>query len=123
MSPRLDLDGDVTWSPYDGKFKSYNTILGLGNQRGDRAWMDYRYTQDSSESIVAKADVKLLDPLSASWQYERNLKDGQEIEMMVEFKYEPQCWSLSVRYTRDRTIDSREFFVEISLQGLGKIGL
>jgi hypothetical protein len=28
-----------------------------------------------------------------------------------------------VRYTRDRTIDSREFFVEISLQGLGKIGM
>ncbi len=123
MSPRLDLDGDVTWSPYDGKFKSYNTILGLGNQRGDRASMDYRYTQDSSESIVAKVDVKLLDPLSASWQYERNLKDGQDIEMMVGFKYEPQCWSLSVSYTRDSTIDSREFFVEISLQGLGKIGL
>lgn len=123
MSRHLDLDGDVTWSPYDGEYKSYNAILALGNKRGDSAWMDYRYTQDSSESILAKVNVKLLDPFSASWQYERNLKDAQDIEMVVGFNYEPQCWSLSVRYTRDSTIDSREFFVEISLHGLGKIGL
>ena len=119
----LDLDGDVLWSPYDGQFKSYNTLLALGNDRGDSALVDYRYTRDRTRSISTQVNVKLLDPFSAYWEYERDLKDGQQIETVVGFKYEPQCWSFNVRYTRDRTIDSREFFFEISLHGLGGIGI
>jgi LPS-assembly protein len=123
MPQHLDLDGDVLWSPYDGQFKSYNTLLALGNDRGDSAVIDYRYTRDSTRSISTRVNVKLLDPFSTYWQYERDLEEGQDIELVVGFKYEPQCWSFNVSYTHDWTIDSKEFFFEISLHGLGKIGL
>jgi LPS-assembly protein len=119
----VGLDGDVLWSPYDGEFKGYNALLALGNDRGDSALVDYRYTQDSIRSVSTRVNVKLLDPFSTYWQYERDLEEGQDIELVVGFKYEPQCWSFNVSYTHDWTIDSQEFFVEISLHGLGKIGL
>ena len=123
VSPYVGLDGDVLWSPYDGDFKGYNALLALGNDRGDSALVDYRYTQDSIRSVSTRVNVKLLDPFSTYWQYQRDLEEGQNVELVVGFKYEPQCWSFNVSYTHDWTIDSQEFFVEISLRGLGKIGL
>jgi LPS-assembly protein len=119
----VDLDGDVQWSPYDGEFKSYNSLLALCNNRGDSAVIDYRYTRDLTRSISTQVHVTLLDPFSAYWEYEQDLKNGQQVETVVGFRYEPQCWSFDVRYTRDKTIDSREFFFQISLHGLGKAGL
>ncbi|MBW1740147.1 MAG: LPS-assembly protein LptD [Deltaproteobacteria bacterium] len=119
----LDLEADAAWSPYDGEYKSYNAILALSDDRGDRGSVDYRYTQDSGKSILTEISVKLFDPFSAYWEHERNLKDGQEIKSVVGFKYERQCWSLSVSYTHDRTMDVREYFFEISLYGLGEFEL
>jgi hypothetical protein len=46
--------------------------------------------------------------------------DGHDVTTVVGFRYEPQCWSLSVSYTLDRAMDSREYLVDISLYGLGK---
>lgn len=119
----LDLDGDVTWSPYDGEYKSCNAILSLCDRRGDRGSIDYRYTQDDSKSILTKIFVKLFDPVSAYWEHERILKDGEDVKTVIGFRYKPQCWALTVSYTHDRTMDAREYFVEVSLYGLGKIGL
>lgn len=119
----LDLDGDVTWSPYDDEFKSYNAILALCDRRGNRGSLDYRYTEGNSKSILTKVLVKLFDPVSAYWEHERNLKEGKDVETVIGFRYEPQCWALNVSFTYDRAMDTREYFVEVSLYGLGKIGL
>jgi LPS-assembly protein len=123
-APRyVSLDGDVLWSPYDGDFKSYNALVALGNDRGDSALVDYRYTQDSVRSVSTSLNLKLVGPFSTYWQYQRNLDEEQGVELLVGFRYEPQCWSFDVSYTHDWAVDSREFFVEINLHGLGKIGL
>jgi len=119
----LDLDGDVAWSPYDGEYKSYNAILALCDRRGDRGSVDYRYTRDNSKSILTKILVKLFHPVSAYWEHERTLQEGEEVKTAIGFRYEPQCWSLTVTYTHDKTMDVREYFVQVSLHGLGKIGL
>jgi len=119
----LDLEGDLTWSPYDNEFTTYNTILAVCDKRGDRGLVDYRYTQDERNSILTKVLLRLFGPVSAYWEHEHNLKEGKDVRTVVGFTYEPQCWSLHTSYTDDGTMDSREFFVEISLYGLGKIGL
>lgn len=119
----LDLDGDVTWSPYDDEFNSYNAALTLCDRRGDRLSVDYLFSRGTGESILAFALVRLLHPVSVYGEYERNIQDGQNIRTVVGFKYEPQCWSFDFRYKDDRTMDNQEYFVEISLYGLGQIGL
>jgi LPS-assembly protein len=119
----LDLKGDLTWSPYDSDFTSHNVILMVCDKRGDRGVVDYRYTQEESHSIVAKALVKLFGPASVFGERERNLEDGEDVRTVVGFKYESQCWSLHTSYTDDRTMDTQAFFVEIGLYGIGKIGL
>jgi LPS-assembly protein len=119
----LDLDGDVAWSPYDNEFKSYNAILTMCDRRGDRISVDYLYSRDESESVFATALVKLFHPVSVYGEHERNIKDGKSVETVIGFMYEPQCWSLNLSYTDDRTMDTQEYFVELSLYGLGKVGL
>jgi LPS-assembly protein len=119
----LDLDGDASWSPYDNEFKSYNAIVTMCDRRGDRISVDYLYSRDESESILATALVKLFHPVSVYGEHERNIQEGKSVETVIGFIYEPQCWSLNVSYTDDRAMDTQEYFVALSLYGLGKIGL
>ncbi len=121
--PCLDLDGDVTWSPYDSEFTGYNAILAVCDERGDRLSVDYRYTRDRKESILSKALVKLFHPVSVYGSHERNIRDGKDVETIIGFTYAPQCWSLNFTFTDDRAMDEQEYFVEIGLYGLGEIGL
>ncbi len=123
QSVDLDFVGNITWSPYDGEYKSYDAAVVFSNSRGDEASLDYRYTQDSSKSILTKVFVNLFDPLSVYWEHERDLHNSKEIESVLGFRYEPQCWSLYVKYTHDCTMNTREYSFEISLYGLGKYGL
>lgn len=119
----LALEGNSTWSPYDGEFKSYDAMMALRDGRGDEVSVDYRYKQDSSESILTKAFVNLVASVSAYWESERNLISGQEIETVVGFRYRPQCWSLNLRYTDDKAVGVQEYFFEVSLYQLGGVGL
>jgi LPS-assembly protein len=119
----LSLKGDTGWSPYDGDFTGYNALLVLCDRRGDRGLVDYRYTQDDTNSIRAKALVKLFNPVSVYGEHEYNIRADQDVKTIVGLRYEPQCWSLDVSYIDDRTADTREFFIELSLYGLGKFGL
>ncbi len=119
----IDLVGNASWCQYDGEYKSYDATLAIKNERGDYASVDYRYSQDSSESILTRVFVKIFDPFSAYWEYEHNLQDNEDIKSVLGFAYEPQCWSFFLRYTDDRTTNKREYFFEISLYGLGRYKL
>ncbi len=125
----LNLDADVTWSPYDDEYKSYNAILTLCDRRGDYGSVDYRYTRENgsdepgTRSIVTKMFVKPFDPVSVYWEHERNLKEREDIKSVIQFRYQFQCWSFGVTYTHDRTMDEREYLFEIGLYGLGEFEL
>jgi lipopolysaccharide assembly outer membrane protein LptD (OstA) len=94
----------------------------LCDKRGDHGLVDYRYTKEDTNSIRAKALVQLFHPVSAYGEHEYNIRDDQDVKTIVGLKYAPQCWSLDVSYIDDRTADTREFFIELSLYGLGKLG-
>jgi LPS-assembly protein len=126
VSPYLDLQADAEWSPYDNEFKSYNGLLIFADQRGDHGSVDYRYTRENgtdepgTTSVLTKIFLKLFDPVTVYLEYERNLKDHENVESVIGFKYEPQCWSLDFSYAHDRTTNEREYFVGVSLYGLGE---
>jgi LPS-assembly protein len=119
----LDLDADVSWSPYDNAFTRSNAILTLCDRRGDRASFDYLYSRHEGESILTKVLVKLFSPVSVYGEHERNIREGKGVKRVIGFMYEPQCWSLNFSYTDDRTMDTQEYFVGIGLYGLGETGL
>ncbi|MCK4727911.1 MAG: LPS assembly protein LptD, partial [Desulfobacterales bacterium] len=122
----LDLDADATWSPYYRDYTSFNAILELCDRRGDSATVDHLYTRGDdgagTRSIFTKIFLKLFGPLAVYWEHERNLKEHENVESVMGFRYEAQCWSLDFSYTSDRPMEERECFVEITLYGLGEFG-
>ncbi len=134
VTARLELDpfyshdlkfvGNGTWSPYDGEYDYNLTVdLDLKNERGDWTTATFRYTRDSKSDILAKAFVHLFDTLSVFVEHEHNLKEKKEITSTLGFRYEPQCWSWTVKYTHDRAANRREYLFQISLYGLGEYDL
>jgi LPS-assembly protein len=122
LPERASLCADLAWSPYEGAFTSYNALVSLKSNRGDHAFIDYRYTKGENQSIRANLDIRLSPLLFAYCELERDLRDEQEVDTVLGFRYESQCWSLNAGFVYDGAVDSQEVFFEISLLGLGQEG-
>ena len=136
ISARLDIipgkyiwvDADAAWSVYDKKFLSHNLQASLWNNRGDRLYVDYRYTRKSKEididetiqSINGKVTLQLTDRLSINANHKQNIEESLRIETSVGFSYQARCWSFDLQYT-DMPNDTRIQF-KINLLGLGEVG-
>jgi len=136
----LSLDADAEWSQYENSFISRNVAVALSDYRGDRLFVEHRYTRDSiyiqnhpqrtfverytrnsSESIYYNINLKILDSLEVFGEYERNRYDNKDIRTIVGFLYTSQCWSIRCFYEDEEEGDRRYEFM-ISLHGLGEIG-
>jgi LPS-assembly protein len=114
----FSIDADAQWSHYDNRFRSRNVALNLWDKRGDKLFVEHRYTIDSSESIYTDLLLKVSDRLSAYAEYERNIFEGEDIKYGVGFLYETQCWSLDLRYIDEE--NDRKFVFMIDLFGIGR---
>jgi len=116
----LSVRADAKWSPYDLDFQTRNFSLGLKDKRGDRVFLEYRYNQDLSESFFTDMAVRLSENWSAFADYERNLKDGDDIKTSIGILYSSACWSADLSYTSEN--NDRRYAFMINLNGLGGIG-
>ncbi|RZB33909.1 MAG: LPS-assembly protein [Desulfobacteraceae bacterium Eth-SRB2] len=116
----FSIDADAEWSHYDNEFRSRNIELNLWDNRGDKLFVEYRYTIDSSESIYTDLLLKLTDRLSAYAEYERDIFNGQVIQYGLGFLYESQCWSLDFHLIKDENDYKYQFMIKLS--GIGEIG-
>lgn len=116
----FSIDADAEWSHYDNEFRSRNVGLNLWDNRGDKLFVEYRYTRDSSESICTDLLLKVSDRLSAYSEYERDIFNGQVIRYGLGFLFESQCWSLDFRLVKDENDYKYQFM--INLHGMGGIG-
>ena len=116
----FSIDADVEWSHYDNRFRSRNLELNLWDKRGDKLFVEYRYTIDSSESIYTDFLLKVSDSLSAYTEYERDIFNGQDIKYGLGFLYETQCWSFDFHFIKEE--DDHRFQFMIKLYGIGEIG-
>jgi LPS-assembly protein len=116
----FSIDADAEWSHYDNEFRSRNIELNLWDDRGDKLFVEYRYTIDSSESIYTDLLLKVSDRLSAYAEYERDIFNGQVIQYGLGFLYETQCWSLDFHLIKDES-DYKYLFM-INLFGIGEFG-
>jgi LPS-assembly protein len=115
----FSIGADAEWSHYDNEFRSRNIELNLWDNRGDKLFVEYRYTRDSSESICTDFLLKLSERLSAYSEYERDIFNGQVIQYGLGFLYESQCWSLDVHLIKDENDYKYQFMIKLS--GLGGI--
>jgi LPS-assembly protein len=122
-TPLYDIDlsllGNVAWSPYTADYTSYDLKTEYTNSRKDALSLEYRYTRDSSESAQGRCLVHLYDTLAALWEHEYNLLENEVVNSGLGLTYTSQCWTFSLKYTHDRTINEREYYFELRLFGLG----
>jgi LPS-assembly protein len=119
-SAHIGLKADAQWSTYDSTFVGHNISGQLTDERGDRLSAEYRYTQDSEESIIVDAAVKVTGAVSLTGQFEENLLDNQNLKTGVGILYQSQCWSVDLTYLEEGDDKSINFMLR--LQGLGALG-
>jgi LPS-assembly protein len=117
----FSLKADADWSHYDSNFRSQNIATTVWDMRGDKLVVDYRYQQDTSETVYSNLGLKISDRLSTRGEYERNIFDGKDLKYGLGFLYETQCWSLDFNLTKED--DDLKFLFLIELYGIGGIGI
>ncbi|MFH2219200.1 MAG: LPS assembly protein LptD [Pseudomonadota bacterium] len=135
----VSLGADAGWSPYESRFVSHNIAADISDRRGDRLYLEHRYTrkdavspiygdwpylehlhtQDAIESIYGDLLLKLTDSVSAYTEYERNLKDDRNIMSGVAMVYTAQCWAIEIGYAYE---GGKQFGFMIHLFGFGEFG-
>lgn len=141
VSARLDLipgryisvDADAMWSVYDMRFLSHNIAANFWDQRGDRLFVEYRYTGDSDEislnpaqSLYTDLRLKVTDKFSMSANYEYNFLDNTHVQTGIGINYKAQCWSFEGRIIDKTGVDnssSIDYEFKINLFGLGEFGI
>ncbi len=116
----LSLKADAEWCRYEDSFLSRNVAVTLSDYRGDKLFVEHRYTFDSSESVYYNIDLILSDSLEAFCEYERNIYNSRNIKTGIGFLYKSQCWSIKCSY--DDNENDRKYGFIVSLYGLGEIG-
>jgi len=122
LRPRrfLSMQADAGWCPYEDDFLSHNVAVNMWDTRGDRIYVEHRYTKRSSRSIYTDFLLKISDRISAYSEHEKNLYDRKKIISSFGLLYETQCWSLDVSYTHEE--DDRRYTFMVNLYGIGGLG-
>jgi LPS-assembly protein len=120
LNKYFSLHADASWTQYGNEFLAHNIAASFSDDRGDRLFVEHRYTQAQIETIYTDLRVNLTHGFSAYSSYEHDILDAKKIQSSLGGIYTAQCWSLNVRYT-DEEVDRRFEFI-ISLRGLGEVG-
>ncbi len=114
------LDMDLSWSPYDNHFNTFNFGNTLKDNRGDSLTTEYRYSRDDSESLYSRVNLFLTDELSGYCSIEKNLMDEKNVETKTGLTLEKSCWTLNLYFSQSPDEQSLAFL--INLHGLGEFG-
>ena len=115
------LDMDLTWSPYDNHFNTFNIGNTIKDNRGDRLRTEYRYKTDSSESLYSKIDISLTDEVSAYFSIEENIRANRTVETTAGFALKKSCWTFNLQFADSEDDHSITFMIK--LHGIGELGI
>ncbi len=117
----LSMFGDAEWSHDESRFVSRNLAAVFQDRRGDRLFVEHRYTRSVAESLYARATVPLTPRWIVRGEYERNLRAHATLETGLGLRYLAGCWSLDLRYVRSEENNASVGFM-VHLNGLGELG-
>ena len=116
----ITLNTNLTWSPYDNYFNTFNIGNTIKTNRGDNLRTEYRYTKNTSEFLYSIIDVSLTDELTAYYSIEKNLKEKKTVETQVGIGINKSCWALNLFFSQSSDEQSIAFL--INLHGIGEFG-
>ncbi len=119
-SSQISLRVDWGWDPYTKRFVSHSEALRWADERGDSLLFEFRRAAEISETVCSLGNILFSERWSAYGKYERNLKDGKNVETGLGLRYTSQCWALDIAGMQ-REKDSIYRFM-IHLYGLGQTG-
>jgi LPS-assembly protein len=117
----ISLFGDAEYSHGEGRFISRNIAAALHDRRGDRLFVEHRYTRSVAESLYARATVPVTPRWIVRGEYERNLRAHTTLQTALGVRYLAGCWSLDLQYTRSEENNTSVGFM-VHLNGLGELG-
>ena len=116
----FSLDMDLSWSPYQNQFNTFNVGNTLKDYRGDSLRTEYRYSVDESESLYSKVDIFFTDELEVFCSIEKNLKENKRVETLAGLTLEQSCWTFKLFFSHVPDKQSISFL--ITLHGIGEFG-
>ena len=123
----FSLGADAQWSTYETGLISHSVAATLSDQRGDRLFLEHRYQEDADsddpaglESFNARLLLQINDRLSATGEYERDIKNQNDLLSGIGVLYKSQCWSIKLAYTQED--DAQTYSFMVGLYGLGELG-
>jgi LPS-assembly protein len=117
----FSLDMDLTWSPYDNQFNTFNIGNTIADNRGDSLRTEYRYKSTLSESLYSKIDISLTDKVSGYFSIEENLQENKTMETQAGFALKKSCWTFNLYFADSENERSLSFL--INLHGIGELGI
>lgn len=116
----LSVGVDTRYNPYHMRLSTVAVSTDAEDGKGNSAGLSYRHARDEVEYLEGRTSVALVKPFVFTFtgRYSFDRKDFLESHYALEYRH--QCWSVTLSY-RDR-IDSREFFVNFALAGIGSLG-
>jgi LPS-assembly protein len=103
-----------------GDLRTMNHELGLTDDRGDSASIQYSYTKDIVNNINLLLRAKVTKSVELKYLLRENLLQDNTLESSYGISYNRQCWGVEFAYSD--LVNDRTFMVFINLLGLGRVG-
>ncbi len=118
-TPASMLTARGVYDVYERWFENYDTSMGVGDGRGDRVDLSYRYIRDETRYLEARVRIKTIKPLDFIYFNRYSFNEEMSIETSYGLEYTHQCWGALLTYT-DR-LEEKIIFLTFNLRGLGDI--
>jgi LPS-assembly protein len=119
-SDYVELGTETKWSYQESRVISSSVYSQLSDIRQDYLRIEHLYSQDRNQSIYLYCIGVLTKSISLYGEYERNLKDGEDISKTLGGIYTAPCWSVNLGWEHEDN-DTRIGFM-IRLTGLTEAG-
>lgn len=116
----VSLSLDSRFNVYDANISTTAVSADARDESGNAAGVTYRFARDEVDYLEGRASVAVLKPVFLSYAARYSFDGDDFLESFYSAEYRHQCWSVSVTY-RDR-VDTKEFFVNLNLAGIGSLG-
>ncbi|HOD35616.1 MAG TPA: LPS assembly protein LptD [Syntrophales bacterium] len=92
--------------------------LGVYDERGDSARVQYLYTQNSVEQVNLLLQARVTRAVDLGYRLRQNLFEGDNLESTYYVAFRRQCWGIEFAYSDER--DDRNVQVRLNLLGLSQ---
>jgi len=133
----INVLGDLQYNPYEQYLDGTNVSATLSDMRGDSLGLEYRYSRGEVENVNVNLSVRIRDWLDLFTTYSYNIFENRRFSSTYGLNFRSKCWGVQISVedkkrtpltVRDGEItrvqdDEIKFRIQVTLTGLGSVGL